>query len=206
MFVRLRTPLLAALYAGCGSARLPDPHVRASAWSEAAARGDSAALYAQLDSASQRELGEAGVQELVRESRREIADHARATAAPSARAEVAAAVRWPDGDEATLAYEEDTFKVSSSGLVDTAAATPAAALAALRDALRRQSYPALLRVLGSEQRGAAEGNLADLIEGLADPATLDLRVNGDGAEVRLPGGHRVLLRRERGAWRVRSFE
>jgi hypothetical protein len=40
------------------------------------------------------------------------------------------------------------------------------------------------------------------VSGLADPASLDVRVNGDRAEVEIPGGHAVTLKREGGVWRV----
>jgi hypothetical protein len=44
--------------------------------------------------------------------------------------------------------------------------------------------------------------LRSLTQALAEPATLDVRVQGDRADVDLGEGHFVTLRREQGAWRV----
>jgi hypothetical protein len=43
------------------------------------------------------------------------------------------------------------------------------------------------------------------VRGLQDPETLEIEVEGDRAEVELPGGHVVKLKREAGAWRIEDF-
>jgi hypothetical protein len=80
------------------------------------------------------------------------------------------------------------------------------ALDGLRRALARRSYPALLRVLSAESRGAVETDLRALAAALENPATLDVKVEGDRADVDVGGGHRVTLRREGGTWRVEDIE
>jgi hypothetical protein len=44
------------------------------------------------------------------------------------------------------------------------------------------------------------------VSGLEHPETLDIQINGDSAEVLLPTGHRILLKREAGIWRVLDFD
>jgi hypothetical protein len=51
-----------------------------------------------------------------------------------------------------------------------------------------------------------EGDIRALVEGLEDPRSLDVRVKGDRADVELPGGHSVSLKREGGVWRVEDLK
>jgi hypothetical protein len=44
-----------------------------------------------------------------------------------------------------------------------------------------------------------------MVEGLDEPGTLPVQVNGDAAVVSVPGGHQVKLKREAGVWRVEYF-
>ena len=50
------------------------------------------------------------------------------------------------------------------------------------------------------------GGVAALVLGLEDPETLDVSVEGDRAEVDLPGGHQVKLRLEGGIWRIEDLK
>ena len=75
----------------------------------------------------------------------------------------------------------------------------------MRKALARRSYPALVRVLSQETQSALESDWDALVRGLEDPETLDVRVQGDRAEVELSGGHIVKLRRELGVWRIEDL-
>ena len=84
--------------------------------------------------------------------------------------------------------------------------TPGQALAELRAALARRSYPALMRVMTASSRGTMETNMRALVGGLEEPETLDIRVEGDHAEVELPDGHTVRLRREEGLWKIDDFD
>jgi hypothetical protein len=51
-----------------------------------------------------------------------------------------------------------------------------------------------------------EGDVRALVEGLEDPRSLDIRVNGDRADIELPGGPFVTLQREAGVWRVEDLK
>jgi hypothetical protein len=115
-------------------------------------------------------------------------------------------VRYDDGERAVLDLEDGVFKVGSADALPSAPRTPAEALGALRKALARRSYPALVRVLSAETQTALESDWDALVRGLEDPETLDVRVQGDRAEVQLSGGHVVKLRRELGVWRIEDLE
>lgn len=200
-------PLLAwAATAGCARSELPDPKVAAREYAAAVEQGDSAAVYSMLTSDAQRAQGKQGVERLVRESKAEITRAAKAAASPDSKVEMLATVRFEDGEQAELSVENGEFHVQSAGALPHGARTPAQALAELRQALARRSYAGILRVLSSESRSALDNDLRSLVDGLEQAETLDVKVTGDRAEVRVPGGHSVKLKREAGIWRIEDFD
>jgi hypothetical protein len=188
--------------AACGRAELPDPRVAASAYADAAARGDSDALHALLTTEAKRTFGREGTRKLVADARAELGAQARALGRPGARVDATATVPLRDGTNVELELEPSGFRVASADTLPSGARTPVEALEDLRRALARRSYPALLRVLSVKARTAMERDLRSLENGLADPRTLDVKVTGDRAEVEIPGGHAVTLERDGGTWRV----
>jgi len=187
---------------GCARPGLPDPRQAARAYADAAARGDAERVHALLTRSAQREFGREGTARRVREERVELAANARALRDPGVRVEATATIPLANGNDVELSLEDEGFRIEAAETLPSAARTPAEALEGLRQALGRRSYPALLRVLSAESRFALESDLRSLATGLGDPKTLDVRVNGDRAEVELPGGHSVRLKRESGIWRV----
>jgi len=169
-------------------------------------RGDSDGIYSLLTRDARRSIGRDGVRRLVADSRRELSQQGKALAKPGARVEGQATVPLADGTEVELSLEADRFRVDAAATLPSAARTPAAALEGLRRALSRRSYVALLRVLSQDSRSAMEGDVRALVRGLEDPRALDVRVNGDRADVELPGGHFVSLKREGGVWRVEDLK
>ena len=196
------TALALGLPFACGRAELPDPQTAARAYAEAARRGDADALYGMLTSDAKRAYGPEGARKLVADARAELRRRGEALAAPAARVEATATVPLSDGTRVELDLEPDGFRIASADTLPSGARTPAEALLDLRRALARRSYPALIRVLSKKARVALERDLGSLEAGLTDPATLDVKVNGDRAEVDVPGGHAVTLEREGGTWRV----
>lgn len=196
----------AAGTAACGGERLPDPKVTARAYASAAQRGDADAIYALLTPEGKRALGRDGTRQLVRESQSELGRTAKAIAGPAARVEANAEARFDDGESATLVLEDGRFFVDAASLLPARPRTPGQALSGLRRALSRRSYPALMAVMAGDSRGALEADLGSLVSGLEHPETLDVQINGDTAEVELPTGHRILLKREAGIWRVLDFD
>ncbi len=196
------TLALAGLLLGCAPKSLPDPRDAARTYAEAAARGDAVRIHALLTHEAQRRFGAEGTRRRVADARPEIVRNGRALLAPGVRVEGEATVLLADGGEAALSLEGDSFRVDAAATLPSAARTPAQALDGLRRALQQRSYAALLRVLSVDTRGSVEGDVRALVAGLEDASSLDVRVNGDRAEVDVPGGHAVSLRREGGVWRV----
>jgi hypothetical protein len=202
-------PFLAALSCltlGCGRPALPDPQKAARVYADAAVRGDSNRIFALLSRDARRSVGREGARRMVRDARRELEAQGRALRAPGASVEASAKVLLADGSEVELRLEDGGFHVEAAATLPSAARTPAQALDGLRRALARRSYPALLRVLSVEARSAMERDVRALVAGLEDPSALDVRVTGDRADIELPGGHSVSLKREQGVWRVEDVK
>lgn len=207
MAERVYTAALLALASltGCAGARVAEPRAQVERYADAARRGDAAAIYAMLSERSRRELGWEGTKRLVRDNQRELAAQADALNQPNVPLEALAVVRYEDGEQATLELENGVFKIGSAAALPAAPRTPAQALGDLRRALAMRSYAAFLRVLTAETRSNMESDLSALVRGLEDPETLDIEVRGDTAELVLPGGHSVKLKRERGIWLVEDL-
>jgi hypothetical protein len=60
--------------------------------------------------------------------------------------------------------------------------------------------------MAGDSQGAVESDIGSLVRGLEHPETLDIQINGDAAEVQLPTGHLIKLKREGGIWRVLDFD
>jgi len=198
--------VLFVLALGCAGQRVPDPKVTAHAYASAAQRGDADAIYALLTPEGQRALGRAGTKQLVQESKSELGRTALAIQSEDARVDASAEARFNDGESATLVLENGRFYVDAASLLPARPRTPSQALSGLRRALARRSYPALMALMSGDSRGALESDIGALVSGLEHPETLDIQINGDAAEVQLPSGHRVLLKREAGIWRVLDFD
>lgn len=195
-----------AALVGCARTAVPEPELAARRFAAAAARGDAATLHAMLTREAREHLGEAGVAKLVAESRAELGRMGRAFSAKPLHTTTITRVRFDDGEVAELALEDGQFRISSAAGLPSEARTPVDALDDLRNALARRSYAGLLRVLSKETQLAIERDLRSLVEGLENPESLQIRVTGDRAEVEVPGGHVVRLRREAGFWKVESFD
>jgi hypothetical protein len=190
----------------CQRARVADPGAVVAAYAEATRRGDSDAVYGLLSERSRRDLGRDGTRRLLMDAKKELAAQSTFLARPDAKPDAVAVIRYQDGEEAELALEEGVFRVSSAAALPASPRTPNEALASLRKALARRSYAALVRVLAAETRSALESDAAAIVRGLEDPETLEIEVEGDQAEVELPGGHVVKLKRESGVWRVEDLK
>ena len=185
---------------------MPDPRDAARNYRSLVERGDAQGIYELLSEEARREYGPKDVKALVDSSQKELAANARAISEKKSQVSLSAVVQYEDGEQARLKYEQGTFRVDAAGTLPAAARTPTNALAELRRALARRSYPALMRILTPETRSAAEADLRGLVEGLEHPEALDVKVEGDRAQVQLKTGHRILLRRDGDLWRVEDFD
>ncbi len=193
------------LACGCGSA-IPDPRAAVAAYTDAARRGDSAALWDLLDDAGRKRMSREEFERIVSDAKAELSERATVFSTPDARLEARAEVTFADGERAVLTLEQGAFRVSGAEALPSGARSPQQALDQLRRVLARRSYAGLLRVMTPTSKGAIERNLRSLVDGLEGADGLDVQVDGDRAEVTVPGGHRVRLRREEGVWRIEEFE
>jgi hypothetical protein len=194
------------LLAACSRPSIPDPRAAATAYAEAAQRGDASAIYRMLSSNAQRNYGQEGVRKLVADTREELRQQGKALASEKTSSHTEAVVRYADGEQAELVLQGGVLKIDAVAALPAGARTPAEALDELRQGLARRSYSGLMRVLTSESRSALENDMRSLVDGLDRPETLEVKVKGDAAEVEVPGGHSVTLKREAGVWRVEDFD
>jgi hypothetical protein len=190
----------------CASGRVPDPRAAARAYADAAVRGDADALYAMMTASSRQLRSKADTKRLLDDQRGELIEQGRELLRPDVRVEATARLRYADGEEAALELRDGQYWVTAAGALPGGARTPEEALDQLRRVLARRSYPALMRVLSPTTRAAVENDMRTLVDGLSEPGTLPVQVNGDAAVVPVPGGHQVKLKRESGVWRVDDFD
>jgi hypothetical protein len=185
---------------------VPDPQAAARRYADAAIRGDTNALYAMMTTVSRRVRSRDDMRKMVDEERVELAEQGRDLKRPDVRVEATARLRYADGEEAALELRQGRYLVIAAGALPGGAHTPEEALDQLRWVLARRSYAALMRVLSHATRAAIENDVRTLVEGLSEPGTLPVQVNGDAAVAPVPGGHQVKLKREAGVWRVDDFD
>jgi hypothetical protein len=195
-----------ASLAACGESSVPDPRSAADQFAQAAARGDSDAIYEMMTDEARAARTREDVGKIVKDEKVELAEEAKLVSQKDARVEATARLRFEDGEEAALELKDGQFRVTSAGALPGGAKTPEEALDQLRRVVARRSYAGLMRVLSPATRAAIERDLRALVEGLDHPATLNVNVTGDTAVVNVPGGHEVRLRRDGGVWRVENFD
>ncbi|MEM9696736.1 MAG: hypothetical protein AAGA56_29635 [Myxococcota bacterium] len=198
--------LAIALAGGCASASsMPNPDDALAAYTAAVKSGDAEALYGMMSEESRKEVSLEELGRVLREQKRELAAHAQALEAPERSVRARAEIRYPDGESATLSFDDGMFRVSSAEGLPATPRSAKDALAQFRRAMARRSYSAVLRLLSPETRAMVEDDLRSLVEGLEDPDALDVEEKGDEARVIVPGGHVVELRRVDGVWHVEDF-
>jgi hypothetical protein len=197
---------LAAALSACAASSVPDPKAAAQAYAGAAARGDTGELYAMLSTTSKAPRSKEDTMKMLVDERGELAAQGKELGGPDVRVEATARLRYADGEEAALELRAGRYWVTSSGALPGGGRTPEEALDELRRVLARRSYAGLMRMLSPATRAAVENDLRSLVEGLSEPDTLPVKVNGETATVGVPGGHQVKLRRDGGVWRVEDFD
>jgi len=198
--------VLLATGIGCSRPAVPDPKVAALEFARAAEAGDHTAVYALMTEQSKMQYGPAQTKALVEDAKTELKRTGAALEQGPLAVQARAEIRYSDGEHAVLELEEGHFRVAELGTLPSGAVTPAQALSELRVALARRSYPALMRVMTGSSRGTMENDMRSLVNGLEEPETLDIDVEGDRAEVELPDGHTVRLKREEGVWKIEDFD
>ncbi len=197
---------LAILATGCSASQVPDPRVAAADYAGAAERGDADAIYDMMTAGARRTRSRDDVRAIVKDERSELAEQALALRSKDARVAATAHLVYADGERVSLDMDHGRFWVSAAGALPGGARTPEQALDQLRRVVARRSYAGLMRVVSPSTRAAIEADLRSLVTGLEKPETLPVQVTGDSAQVAVPGGHHVRLKREGGIWRVDDFD
>lgn len=203
-----RACLLAGLCTvACAKTSIPDPRAAAEAWAEAAEKGDADALHAMLSKRSRATISKSDVAATVAQAKGELKDQAADIRAAKDKISAVAVLRWDDGTEASLVLSNGRFFVQSAMLMPGGGATASEAVAGFRDALRRRSYPALLRMLTPSLRAAVEAQLKGLEKSIGDPDKLPYPTDsGDELEIKLENGHKLRLKRVDKTWYIDNFE
>ena len=197
---------VAVVFLGCSGTTLPDAKIAAQAYANAAAGGDGNAVYAMLSDDAKTRLAQRDVGPLLASARDEFAQQRKDFQGSDVRVKTNAELAFADGERVSLVSENGEYRIVAGLDLPGGGPLPEQALGALRRALARRSYAALLRLLTPETRLAMERDLASLVIGLERPETLEVKRIGDKATVAVPGGHIVRLRRDDGVWRVEDFE
>jgi len=204
------TVLVALLPAACAkTSSVPDPRAAAEEWAAAAEKGDAEALHGMLSKRSRATLSKADVAKTVESTRAELKDQAAEIREKAQKNQIVAValLRWDDGSEASLILENGKFHVKNAILMPGGGATPTEAVAGFREALRRRSYPALLRFLSPSLRATVEAQLKGLEGSIGDPEKLPYPTDaGDEIEIKLENGHKLKLKRVDKTWYIENFE
>ncbi|MBI2392371.1 MAG: hypothetical protein HYV09_22485 [Deltaproteobacteria bacterium] len=206
-FAPLGIACVGSLSAACmGAQAIPDPRAAAEAWADAADRGDAEALHGMLTKRSRATISKSDVAATVASAKAELKDQAKEIR--DAKGIVAVAIlRWDDGTEASLVLENGRFRVRNAVLMPGGGTRPEEAIAGFRDALRRRSYPALLRMLTPALRAAVEAQLKGIESAIGDPEKLPIPSDaGDEVEIKLENGHKLRLKRIDKTWYIDNFE
>jgi len=208
MVRRIVLLLAASAAVACSPPRgpVPPPGPVVARYTDALRRGDAAALHALFDDESRRSLSRERVDQMVRDQRDELRALGERLESPTNPTQVRAQLRYDDGEVVGLTLVEDAFRVEAAMGLPAFARTPVEALHHLRVVLARRSYAGLLRVLTPRTRAALEAEMRSLVEGLRQPEALDVDATDEAATVRVPGGHRIKLRREDGSWHVDDLD
>lgn len=195
--------IVGCLLPGCGTAALPEPRRDLHAFAEAVAKKDAHLVYAMLDEQTRRNITVKEVALLLARDGDELTLRTKRLAdTPAA---VDARVALDSGQRVALTRQDGGFYVDTPGLNGGAALTPMEAVAALRSALEAGSYKALLDVLTPELREQVEEHRKRLIEALRYEEALELTQEGERLLINTADGHRVILERKLGVWRVHDF-
>lgn len=205
-FFRLGLLLVAGTVACSNRPDVPSPADAVARYADALQRSDAAAVHAMLDAESQRSFSREQVSRILSEQTEELRTLGASLAATSRPLSVRAQLRYADGEVVSLSQSDGAFRVDAAMSLPALARTPVEALHHFRVVLARRSYAGLLRILTPRTRAALESDLTSLVEGLRQPEALEIDSTGERATVRVPGGHRILLKREEGAWHVDDFD
>jgi hypothetical protein len=190
--------------AGCGgAARVHHPDVLLRHYVEALESGRIDAAYELLSAGQRRRVsrqafhaaadGAPGeVEAQARELRRQLSEPV----------SVSAEVPLENGEAATLTLQGGRWRIAAGAAGAVSLSSPLHAVRALRRALQRRSYAAVVRVLSRDARSQLEDEVARIVDALDDEGSLAVEVTGNRARVVYDETHFIELSREDGEWVV----
>lgn len=195
---------IALALAGCAARPpVPGPDETLRAWVEAAERGDADAAYALLSKGQKERLTLEEIRRAFRENPDELREEAQSLRRLlGVQIPATAEVPTADGGVAVLVLEKGRWRVAGGVGHAESLRTPRQTVVALRRALQRRSYDAVMRLLARSSRATVEDEVRRLLESLEDPDALVIEIDGDRATIEYEPGHVLTLEREDGEWRV----
>lgn len=197
--------------AGCVGPAVTSPSATLKRYAEALAKDDSHTAYLLLSPSLRSTLREEDFDKQWRDSRTERDEQRQQvltllSMGPRAMSE-RAELRLAYGSVVHLSAVSSTlgksWLLSDASLRAVSASTPADALRLLLLAAEQRNFPALLRLLSSEQRRALEAQLSERIERLrAALLRPNFEVSGDHARIEYDPRFFIELTREGDGWRI----
>lgn len=203
----------------CGGPSAAEPHGALRAYAEALDDGRAEDAYRMLSDDARRGMSLEAFRKTLREHPHEARELARALRQPSSVATVSAVVTGPNGQELGLVFEKGRWRIDATAVDLYAQDTPRHAANSFVRALERRRYDVLLRMIPDARKdGIEEKTLRDAWDGPEKDAADSLaaavkqalansspEVTGQTASLSHALGTMVLVR-ERGVWKVDSFD
>jgi hypothetical protein len=174
---------------------------------EALEAGDIDAAYGLLSSAQRRAISLEQLQSLAASYQDEVREQARQLERlRSEPVPVRAEMRGPGSQVATFTLEDGRWRIAEGAVGAASLESPLQAVRALRRALERRSYGAVMRVLSRDSRAVIEDEVARIAEQLADEEGLRVEITGNRARIVYDETHFIDLAREDGEWVVADMD
>lgn len=198
--------LVCLLSAGCAARKVPEPHDALRAYHRALEQQDADALYALLTADARSRVTRQEVARFVDEQRDELLERSRRLSDEQALVSQHAELFLSDGQRAELELEEGQFRLTSGVGLPAAALDPLDAVRALRAAVMSRDFDRARSALSHRASERLQAFFSSLELALADAEWGVLEVRGQHAELSLPSGRSVQLRKEEGIWKVEEVK
>lgn len=191
---------------GCASPRVPDPEEAVRAYQLALEERNADALYEllTLDARAQTTLEE--VRRLLESQQGELVEQSRRLNDDDALVRQRGVLFLSDGQRVELTIEEGQFRLSSGAGLPSAATDPFDAVREFRAAMLARDFARVRGALSERASQRFDGFFSSLEATLVDAEWGVLEVRGERAELSLPNGRSVQLRKEKGLWKVEEVQ
>jgi len=189
----------------CARVEMPPADAAARAYAKAVASRDVDAVWSMMTKSAREHISKKELKALLEENAREMQRRAESLGSQELRVHGSAALYLNDGSRASLAIEKGEFRVHSAAVLPRRPLTPEDAVAELREAIRTRDHSRVRALLTEAGRTKFDAIFLALDEAMDELENVIVDVRGDRAEVELPSGRRVILRREGEHWFVEEM-